>query len=100
MFAEGCVSIGMGACEPTQHVPKQHVPASVCGVQDTKLQPNSFLFISIPAASRAQWHPFTLAYVRNSTTQGLPAKASLHIKPYGKWSQVRPFERTDTQKNS
>lgn len=57
-------------------------------MQDTKLLPNSFLFISVPTASRAQWHPFTLAYVRNSLHVGQPAVASLHIKPYGRWSQV------------
>lgn len=57
-------------------------------MQDTLLLPNSFIFMYVGTASRVQWHPFTLAYVRNSTGPDIPAKATLHIKPYGRWGQV------------
>lgn len=58
-------------------------------VQETELLPNSFIFVSVPSASRAQWHPFTLAYVRNSADPRHPSTVTLNMKPYGRWSQVR-----------
>ena len=59
-----------------------------CQLQDTKLQPNSFVFIGCPDASRSQHHPFTLALVRNSTRPDEPACATIYCKPYGGWVQV------------
>ena len=60
-------------------------------LQDTQLLPNSFVFLSIRSAAYLEWHPFTLAYVRNSDQAHRPAKATLHIKPYGRWGQVQPM---------
>ena len=60
-----------------------------CALQTVKLQPNSFVFLSIPDASRAQWHPFTLSGVRNSNSPDRPAQATIYLKPYGRWVQVR-----------
>ena len=59
-------------------------------LQNTKLKPNSFVFLSIPDASHAQWHPFTLSIVRNSTDPDTPVQAALFVRPYGSWVQVPP----------
>lgn len=58
-------------------------------MQETKLHPNSFVFMNVPDASRAQWHPFTLSYVRNSIHADQPAHATIYLKPYGRWVTVR-----------
>ncbi|KAK9812181.1 hypothetical protein WJX73_002334 [Symbiochloris irregularis] len=52
---------------------------------ETKLTPNSFVFISCPDASRSEWHPFTLSLVQNSTSPDRPATATIFMKSYGKW---------------
>ena len=62
--------------------------AAVLSEQETKLEPNSFVFVSCPDASRSQWHPFTFSYIRNSTSRTEPAHATIYLKPYGRWVQV------------
>ena len=55
-------------------------------VQRTDVRPQSTVSINVPSVSAAEWHPFTVAAVRG--TEGA-ILAELHIKPRGKWAQVR-----------
>ena len=55
--------------------------------QAAKVKSSQFLFLNVPSVAWFQWHPISIAAVVPGA-DNLSQDVTLHLKAYGKWSQV------------